>query len=62
MKTDLSHCQLHCLPEMAAPLSRTSKFWQLRNRLKRILKRRLNYFFNFFVRKSLSPLPAEALA
>jgi len=39
-------CQLHSLPIMADTISLVGKFIQLRNRLKRIMKRRLNFLMN----------------
>jgi hypothetical protein len=48
MKTKVlpPECQIHCLDQMPEPLRRIEVLWQLRNRLKRILKRRLNYIRN----------------
>jgi hypothetical protein len=40
-------CQIHCLDWMSEPLGRVEIVWQLRNRLKRITKRRLRYFRNW---------------
>jgi hypothetical protein len=37
-------CQVYFLDEMAEPLGLPHILWQRRNRLKRIFKRRLNYF------------------
>jgi len=38
-----SDCQLHTINEISGPMSSWNRFWQLRKRLKRILKRRLWY-------------------
>lgn len=39
-------CQIYCLGPMSEPVGRVERVWQLRNRLKRILKRRLRYLKN----------------
>ena len=44
-------CQIHCLDRMSEPLRRVEVAWQLRNRLKRIIKRRLNYIRNLLSRR-----------
>jgi hypothetical protein len=41
-------CQIHCLEQMSEPLGRVEIVWQLRNRIKRIIKRRLTYILNWF--------------
>ena len=41
-------CQIQCLDRMSEPLRRIGVVWQLRNRLKRIIRRRLNYIGNLF--------------
>ena len=40
-------CQLVTLPALATPVSRRTIFWQLRNRMKRLTKRRWVYLRNF---------------
>jgi hypothetical protein len=44
--TDRPDCQITSLNEMAAPLSRIDLLWQLRYKVKRVTKRRLNYLHN----------------
>jgi hypothetical protein len=39
-------CQIHCLDRMSEPLGRMEVVWQLRHKLKRVLKRRLTYLRN----------------
>jgi hypothetical protein len=41
-----SECQIHSLPLMSEPMSSVDMVWQKRNRLKRILKRRMRYLLN----------------
>ena len=41
-------CQIHGLEPMSEPLGRIESTWQLRNRIRRIIKRRLNYTLNWF--------------
>jgi hypothetical protein len=41
-------CQIFSVPEMSEQLQPIDIVWQRRNRLKRILKRRSNYFRNLF--------------
>jgi hypothetical protein len=36
-------CQIYCLEQMPEPLGKVEIAWQLRNRIKRIIKRRLTY-------------------
>ena len=43
-----NQCQIHDLPAMAEPLSPVDVIWQRRNRIRRILKRRMNYLKNMF--------------
>ncbi|NOZ81322.1 MAG: hypothetical protein GXP63_06655 [DPANN group archaeon] len=43
---ELNRCQLYGFEGMAEPLGFTSRIWQRRNRLRRILKRRKNYIVN----------------
>jgi hypothetical protein len=47
-KTLPPECQIHGLERMSEPLGRVEIVWQTRNRLKRIIKRRLNYLRNWF--------------
>jgi len=58
------NCQLHSLPIMAAPISVLGKLIQLQNRLKRIMKRRLNFLMNVlshtFNSKTRLPGPDDA--
>lgn len=42
----MNKCQIGDLPEMADSLSRGEIFWQRRNRVRRIIKRRLRYVYN----------------
>ena len=51
-------CQIFSVPEMSDPLEPIDVLWQRRNRVKRILKRRLNYFRNLF-RKDMSLDPCS---
>jgi len=44
----LNNCQIKSVPKMCEPLSVSSKVWQRRNRLKRIIKRRWRYMVNLF--------------
>ena len=39
-------CQIHCLDQMSEPLERVEVAWQLRYKLKRVLRRRLAYLRN----------------
>ncbi|MGD9145360.1 MAG: hypothetical protein PVI80_07360 [Anaerolineae bacterium] len=39
-------CQIHCLDRIPEPLGRMEVAWQLRFKLKRVLKRRLRYLRN----------------
>lgn len=62
-----TECQIHGLQQMSEPLGRVESAWQLRNRLRRILKRRLNYALNWFSelaakRRVASTLEATAAA
>jgi hypothetical protein len=41
-------CQIHSVGQMSEPLGIAEKFWQRRNRLRRILKRRWRYLGNSF--------------
>lgn len=41
-------CQIRGLAAMAEPLGRIETAWQLRNRIRRIIKRRLRYALNWF--------------
>lgn len=41
-----NQCQIHCLQEMSETPSCTGILWQRKNRLKRIIKRRLNFMLN----------------
>lgn len=43
-------CQIHCLDRMSEPLGRMEVVWQLRHKLKRVLKRRLTYLRNWLSR------------
>ncbi len=43
-----SECQIHCLEPMSEPLGRAEIAWQFRNRLRRIIRRRLTYLCNGF--------------
>lgn len=40
-------CQIQCVQKMADAVGTGERIWQLRNRLKRIFKRRLNYLMNW---------------
>ena len=51
-------CQIFSVPEMSDPLEPIDVIWQRRNKLKRILKRRWNYFRNLF-RKDMSLDPCS---
>jgi hypothetical protein len=55
-------CQVHCLEQMSEPLGRAEPLWQLRNRLKRITKRRLRYFGNLLSKGTGEPNTRSALA
>lgn len=44
----MNQCQIHDLPAMAEPLSPVEMFWQRRNRIRRIVKRRCWYAINLF--------------
>ena len=60
-------CQIHYLDQMSEPLRRGEVLWQLRNRFKRIIKRRLNYIRNLLSeviggRPSASALEVNAAA
>lgn len=47
MANDISRiCQIQCFDEISEPLGRFEIFWQLRNRLRRIIKRRIRYLLN----------------
>ena len=48
IKASSPECQIHCLGKMSEPLKRIEIAWQLRNRLKRMFKRRLTYIRNWF--------------
>jgi len=52
-----SECQMQCLDRMSEPLGKIEIVWQLRNRARRIIKRRLRYFSS-----SLSGYVAERAA
>ena len=43
-----SKCQIYSLDEIPQPLSVANRLWQFRNRVKRLIKRRCNYIFNWF--------------
>ncbi len=43
-----NECQVHTLPTMSEPLSLADVIWQRRNRIRRILKRRMRYLANMF--------------
>ena len=57
-----SECQIHCLERMSEPLGSVEKVWQLRYRLKRIIKRRLRYVLNLFLKRAHARNEASALA
>jgi len=40
-------CHIHCLEFISEPLGKTEVTWQLRKRLRRFIKRRLNYLVNW---------------
>lgn len=42
----MSECQMHSLPRIAEPIGIIQVNWQKRNRIRRILKRRLKYLMN----------------
>lgn len=44
-----ARCQMFSVPEMSDPLQPIDIVWQRRNRLKRILKRRVRYLLNSFL-------------
>lgn len=46
-------CQLTHLDHMNEPLDKLNRFWQFRNRLKRILKRRLDFARNILRRPAM---------
>lgn len=43
-----SGCQIQCLNQMSEPIGKVEVAWQLRNRLKRIIKRRLHYLVHLY--------------
>ena len=47
---DTGRCQIHSLEEMADPGGSLDALWQRRNRVRRIIKRRWNFFINFLSR------------
>ena len=51
-----NQCQLFSLPRISEPLSFSSKLWQARNRMKRIIKRRKNYALNYLQSISASSI------
>ena len=56
-------CQIHGLEEMSEPLGKFEIVWQLRNRVRRILKRRLGYTRNWFsdIASRRRPAPTAAV-
>jgi len=56
-----SECQVRCLEQMSEPLGRVEIMWQLRHRLKRIIKRRWTYILNWFSEVAGSRGAASAL-
>lgn len=56
-------CQIQYLNQMSEPLGRVEVAWQLRNRLKRIIRRRWHYLVHLFSgdTKSRSMVPTVAL-
>jgi len=41
-----TNCQIKCLKQMSDPLGRIEIIWQLRLKVKRVLKRRINLIHN----------------
>jgi hypothetical protein len=64
METKMSPaaCQIHCLEPMSEPLSRVEIAWQLRYKLKRVLRRRLRYVLNTLSRPSEAASPVTRTA
>jgi hypothetical protein len=50
-------CQLTRIDDIHEPLGRWNRLWQLRNRVKRIVKRRLNFARNLFRPKRSDVMP-----
>jgi hypothetical protein len=58
----LSHrCSMQCLDQVPEPLPAVEVVWQSRHRVKRIMKRRLNYLANWFAEKTGRRRPASAV-
>jgi hypothetical protein len=51
-------CQIRCLDRMPEPLGKMEIAWQLRHKVKRVLKRRLRYVGNRLSRTARAPSPA----
>lgn len=54
-KASSPKCQIHCLEPMSDPLKKVEVLWQLRYKLKRVLKRRLRYLSNRLARTDREP-------
>ena len=58
-EVDFKKCQLHCLPQMAQPLTAYNVIGQRKNRIHRILKRRWIYLKNWFTELSTARTSAQ---
>lgn len=61
-KALLPECQIHCLERMSEPLGRIEEVGQLRNRFKRIVKRRIRYVRNWLFMTTHAQNETSALA
>jgi hypothetical protein len=62
IKTSPAECQMHCLERLSEPMGRIEEVWQLRNRFKRIVKRRIRYVRNWLFRATYAQNETSALA
>jgi len=67
MKVNQSECHIHCLQRIPEPIGTAEAAWQLHKRLRRIIRRRLNYLRNWLSevvrqRDVASPPLAESAA
>lgn len=54
-------CQIQCLSQMSEPVGRVEIVWQLRNRLKRIIRRRWHYLVHLYSGDSSRRLTAPSV-
>jgi len=55
-------CQMHCMPKMSDQLSQGEILWQKRNRIKRIVKRRIRFLANLMTSPNKKAIQAAATA